>query len=53
MPSWLRWLMTLAAWFMAARFFFDLPWPKSMLLFLILAVLTYISDLAILGTLSL
>lgn len=53
MPIGLRWLMTLAAWFMAARFFFEMPWPKTMLLFLVLVVLTYISDLAILGALCL
>ncbi len=45
-------LLSLAFWWFMARWLFELPWPRAVVLFLILAVLSIVSRLIILGVLE-
>jgi hypothetical protein len=44
--------LSLAVWALAARAVLELPWFRAIVLFLILAALSFLSRLAILGVLS-
>ena len=45
-------LLSLVVWWLAAKHFLALPLPKAVALFLVLAALSFLSRLAILGVLS-
>jgi hypothetical protein len=44
--------LTLGVWWLAARHILNLPLPRSLVLFLVLAALSFVSRLAILGALN-
>jgi hypothetical protein len=45
-------LVSLAIWWVAAKVLLELPWPRAIALFLILAALSLVSRLAVLGALE-
>src|SRR5262249_44464186 len=45
-------LVCLALWWFAAKVLLELPWPRAVALFLILAAVSFVSRLAILGVLE-
>jgi hypothetical protein len=45
-------LVSLVIWWLAARALRELPWPRAIALFLILAALSFVSRLAVLGALE-
>ena len=51
-PSLAGCLVCLAIWWLAARVLLELPWPRAVALFVLLAALSFISRLAVLGALE-
>ena len=51
LPHLAAYLASLAVWWVAAKRLLDLPWPRAVALFLILAALSSLSRLATLGAL--
>jgi hypothetical protein len=45
-------LVCLAIWWVAAKVLLELPWPRAVALFLILAALSFVARLAVLGALE-
>ena len=52
LPSLAGYVVCLAIWWVAARVLLELPWPRAVALFAILAALSVVSRLAVLGALE-
>jgi hypothetical protein len=52
LPYLAGYLVCLAIWWVAAKVLLELPWPRAVALFLILAAVSFVSRLAVLGALE-
>ena len=51
-PFWVSYPLSLAVWWVAAKYLFELPLPRAVALFLLLAALSFVSRLVLLGALE-